>query len=635
MPQTRSYIMEHNNSWSAYCCFTKQRLAHHGMAVSGSEWSSWAATQTGNDMSATPERAPSTRTIGRRTLIASVGAAAAAVGLGAAVGRHPIGAQTDNQNPATPDPIGSPVPAELSQASGNWPVAQGDLASTRQAVGSAISSASVAQLGVAWTVPITVSGNFSGITANAVVLDGVVYLQDMQSNVFALDAATGQSLWQTNYDVPSNGPNGVALGYGMLYAATGDTSEVMALNPKTGEEIWKIRLSFNPHECIDMAPAVYDNTVYISTNPNNVTNGNYHGGARGILYALDASNGSVIWSFDTSTDNLWGSPRLNSGAGMWYPPSIDPDGNLYFGTGNAGPYPGLPDYPSGSSRPGPNDYACSMVSLDPNTGAVRWNINAAPHDLFDHDFQASPILATLTTDGAATLVSIGSGKTGTVIATRADNGREIWRAAVGQHENDTLTELPEGTTRIVPGTLGGVNSPLAYSTGTVFVPYLDLAAYHTPTGADETQTDSINDAGGGLVALNLADGTVKWEANLGSICVSGATVSNDLVFAGGMNGILHAYDIETGEDVWNMQLTAGLNAPPAIAGDLLLIPAGGPLFIPQNPSPIGGTPQAISDQQQTVNPGAEQPQLTPQIFALRLGVMGTSVTATPVATPIA
>jgi outer membrane protein assembly factor BamB len=222
-----------------------------------------------------------------------------------------------------------------------------------------------------------------------------------------------------------------------------------------------------------------------------------------------------------------------------------------------------------------------------------------------------------------------------VIATRADNGREIWRAAVGQHENDTLTELPEGTTRIIPSMLGGVNSPLVYATGTVFVSYLDLAAYHTPTGADETQTDSINDAGGGQVALNLIDGTVNWEGNLGSICVSGATVSKDLVFAGGMNGSLHAYDIETGEDVWNMQPTADVNAPPAIVGDLLLVPAGDPLFVPQNPSPIGGTPQSISDQQQTVSPGAEQPQLTPQIFALRLGVTGTPVAATPIATHIA
>ena len=585
----------------------------------------------------TPNRTASRRTarsIDRRTLIAG-GGMTAAVGLAAAFAHQGLAQDDqDRQSPSTPNPIGSPVPVEVTQAAGNWAVAQGDLASTRQTAGSAITAQTVGQLGVAWTVPITVSGNFSGITANAIVLDGVVYLQDMQSNVFALDAATGQSLWQANYDVPSNGPNGVAIAYGMLYAATGDTSVAFALDPTTGAEIWSTDLSGHDHVCIDMAPAVYDNVVYISTNPNNVTNGNYYGGARGILYALDAATGVTLWSFDTSTDNLWGNPVANSGAGLWYPPSIGPDGNLYFGTGNAGPYPGTPEYPNGSSRPGDNDYACSMVSVDPTTGVVRWNINAAPHDLFDHDFQESPVLATLPVGDTEMLVSVGAGKTGTVIAARADNGRELWRASVGVHENDTLTELPEGTTRVVPGTLGGVNSPLAYTNGTVFVPYLDLAAYHTPTGPDQTQGDSINDAGGGLVALNLADGNVKWTADLGSICVSGATVSNDLVFAGGMNGILHAYDIESGQEVWTMQLTAGLNAPPAIAGDLLLIPAGGPLFISQNPSPIAGTPAAISDQQQPTNPGAEQPQLTPQIFALRLGATGTPSAATPIATPV-
>jgi Domain of unknown function (DUF1330) len=105
----------------------------------------------------------------------------------------------------------------------------------------------------------------------------------------------------------------------------------------------------------------------------------------------------LLWQFDTTTDNLLGNPRVNSG-GVWEPSSVDEAGNLYFGTGNPGPFPGstsaFGDFPNGSSRPGDNAYTCSMISLDGQTGALRWSITARPHDLFDLDFQATPILTT-------------------------------------------------------------------------------------------------------------------------------------------------------------------------------------------------------------------------------------------------
>lgn len=540
------------------------------------------------------------RALSRRHFVAS-GGAAAAVGLAAVLSRE--GSWAQEQSPARANTLGPAIPPEVTQYANDWPVAQADLAATRRAPNSLISSSNIAGLTTAWTLPITVTGNFSGVTANPIILGDTVYLQDMQSNVFAIDRNSGQARWQTTYNVPSNGPNGCAVGYGLLFAATGDTSEAMALDPATGDEVWRVKLSNNPYECIDMAPTVYDSTVYISTNPNNTENGNYHGGARGILYALDAKTGVTLWSFDTATDNLWGNPRANSGAGVWYPPSVDADGILYFGTGNAGPYPGTEGNPNAQSRPGDNDFAASMVSLDPRTGVVRWSINAAPHDLFDHDFQHSPILTTMSIAGVDTLAAIGAGKTGTVIAANAATGEELWRASVGKHQNDMLQALPNDTiTEVFPGTLGGVESPIAFANDTVFVPYIDFPAYHTPTGADFSHGFDLTTAGGGLVALNAADGSVKWEIQQNVVVVSGATVVNDVVLSGGLDGILHAYDVETGSEVWQQQLTGGLNAPPAVAGDTIVIPAGGPIIL--NPN---GTPPAVP------------PEETPQIFALRLG----------------
>lgn len=130
-------------------------------------------------------RQTSSTAIDRRKLLMASGAAAVAVGIGTTLNRQSA-AQTEGQGPATPNPIGSPVPEEVLALEGNWPLAQGNLATTRQATQSALSVESVAQLGVAWTVPITVSGNFSGITAHSAHPGRRRHLQDMQCNMFAL-----------------------------------------------------------------------------------------------------------------------------------------------------------------------------------------------------------------------------------------------------------------------------------------------------------------------------------------------------------------------------------------------------------------------------------------------------------------
>lgn len=556
---------------------------------------------------------PTRSKMSRRTMLVGTGVAVGAVStLGAAaVFAQPVKEPQTGTGPATPNPLSStPVPPEVLEFSEQWPVAQGDLQATRNAKNSPIDSSTVSQLGVLWQVPTT-----AGITASPVILDGVVYYQDMLSNVFALDLETGEELWRADYNVSNNGPDGVAVAYGMVFAATGDTSTAFALDAATGKEIWSAKLTNNNYECIDMAPAVYDNVVYVSTNPNNTTYGNYRGGARGILYALDAATGATMWSFDTAADNLWDAPRINSGAGLWYPPSFDEKGNMYIGTGNPAPYPGNEEYPNGSSRPAPNDYADSMVSIDLATGGVNWSINALPLDLLDHDFMNSPVLATVAIDGTDTLIAVGSGKTGTVIAANAETGEQLWKAYVGKHQNDELEELPAETIETWPGTLGGVLTPLAFGSGKIFAPYNDGPAYLNATGAGE-RPDDAPVATGGLAAIDAVTGEIVWDVKVPSYVIAGATVANDLVFSSGMDGILHAYDVETGTEVWTLELPAGVNAPIGIAGDTIVVAAATGVSI----APDEGN-TAITR------------ETTPSIVALRIGATGSfSSSATPAAT---
>ena len=115
-------------------------------------------------------------------------------------------------------------PANPAVAAG-WTLPGGNLANTRD-VASAITSSNVAELGVAWCVPaestgaIHAAGFADEIATTPVVVNGVVYLQDLESNVMAIRLATGKVLWTHNYNSLNGGPDGVNVVGGTVYAAT-------------------------------------------------------------------------------------------------------------------------------------------------------------------------------------------------------------------------------------------------------------------------------------------------------------------------------------------------------------------------------------------------------------------------------
>jgi len=525
---------------------------------------------------------------------------AAAVGL--SVPGVPRGSRAQEALPmATPRALGPALPPELQEYAADWPAPQQSLAAHRAAT-TTISQATVADLAEAWRVPLTVSGGYGTVTAIPLIAGEVIYLQDMASNVLAIDRATGEIIWRHDYDSFSAGPNGVALGYGRVYGALGADPEVFALDAATGDELWRTRLSANPAEFIFMQPAVYASVVYIATSPSA-----YIGGTRGILFALSAESGDVLWQWDTTTDNLWGQARVNAGGGVWYPPSVDEAGNIYFGTGNPAPWPEFATAPDAGTRPGPNLYSSSMVSLDPQTGALRWYVQAKPHDQIDHDFQLTPVLATIEIDGQAVPLAIGSGKAGLVIAANAETGDEVWRVPVGEHNtygDGAELPVPSATpVTILPGPFGGVQSPLAFQGGVLFVPLINLPLTYT----DMASELDLQTAQGAMLALDARNGDVLWQTEVPTFVAGGATVANDLVFGAGLDGLVRAFAAATGDEVWQWQAPVGVNAPLVIAGDLLLVPAGGPFF-----------------------PATDVPPGQGALIALRLG----GVAATPAANPV-
>jgi alcohol dehydrogenase (cytochrome c) len=419
-----------------------------------------------------------------------------------------------------------------------------------------------------------------------VVVNGVVYTQDIESNVMAIRLATGKVLWTHNYSSPNGGPDGVNVADGVVYAATNHAA--VALSADTGKQLWSRTLIGNDHEGIDMAPGYRDGTVYVSTVPVNPTVGEYLGGGKGILWALNARTGAPDWSWD-QVQNLWGNPSINSGGGLWEPPSFDAQGNIYLGIANPGPIgeAGWPaGYPLASSRPGPDLYTDSVVKLSP-AGKLLWYYQLTPHDLYDWDLQDSPVLTT----AHGRPVVIDGGKAGILIELNAQTGKLIWKLPVGVHtghdndglltENDTPTShdpLPARYT-LEPGALGGIETPLASDGSTVFAAVNDLPIPMTVKGIAESGkafAASLDTGTGQMVAVNQDTGKVIWDDKLPSSPYGAATVTNDVVFTTTYSGYLYAFNASTGAVLLKTPMSARSNAPIAVDGDYVLAGAGVP-----------------------------------------------------------
>ena len=165
---------------------------------------------------------------------------------------------------------------------------------------------------------------------------------------------------------------------------------------------------------------------------------------------------------------------MNSGGGLWYPPAVDANGRVFLAVANPAPFPGTKKYPNGSSRPGPHLYTDSLVALDGATGKLLWYRQAVKHDIRDYDLQISPIVGTIPIGGTPTEVVFAAGKMGRVYAFQADDGNQVWQTAVGRHQHDTGPLPAKKPPLVLPGKLGGVETPMAYDGTSLFVPVVNL-----------------------------------------------------------------------------------------------------------------------------------------------------------------
>ncbi len=459
---------------------------------------------------------------------------------------------------------------------------------------SQITAANVSRLERVWMME---TGVTNGHEAPPLVNNGVMFVSTPQKQVFALEAATSRVLWRYQRPLPEGvvllhpTSRGVALYDDMVFLA-GNDAVLIALNARTGEEVWTTKVADNSQGYyMTMAPLVANGKVMVG-----VSGGEY--GVRGFVAAFDLSTGKPLWHTyavpapGEPGSETWpkGDQWKTGGAPIWITGNYDPETNLSFwGTGNGGPW-------MGDQRPGDNLYTSSVIAVDVATGAIKGHFQYHPNDSWDWDEVSPPILIDYRRDGRTIKGLINVARNGYLWFLERTTGRINFvhgRPFVKQNvfrSLDPKTGRPDVDPARQPGTgraaefcpshWGGKNWPPAAfnpSTRMLYIPanenlcsnLVGKPVTYTPgktfTGASNTLLLAPGAQHIGEVqAWNVDTGARVWTQTFATSANWGPmlTTAGGLVFSGGTNDRkFRAFDAASGKVLWEVTTNSGVISP--------------------------------------------------------------------------
>ena len=187
------------------------------------------------------------------------------------------------------------VLAEASRGD-NWLVSGGNFESQHFSPLKSITDQNIGRLGLAWTLDVA---SPMGLSAEPIVVDGMIYLGAPFDKVHAIDGATGKLRWTFDPHIRINGPwrnsyegrknRGVAVWKGKVYVGTGDC-RIVAIDAAKGTQVWQTTVCDADQTGITAAPRVGDGKVFTGW-------AGMEYDVRGGVVALDAETGSKAWTF--------------------------------------------------------------------------------------------------------------------------------------------------------------------------------------------------------------------------------------------------------------------------------------------------------------------------------------------------
>ncbi len=478
----------------------------------------------------------------------------------------------------------------LNPKPGDWLTYNGNLSANRYSPLKQIDRTNVKKLKLEWAFSIPLWTQFLpdtpyfrenmryfGLETVPLVVDGIMYATG-PNQVFALNAATGQQIWQYSrprtpglVSDPSLGTNrGVAILGDNLFFVT-DNAHLIAIHRVTGKLVWETVMWDEPQKYGGtIAPLIVKDTVVAG-----VAGGDW--GIRGFVAAYKAGTGERVWR--TWTVPAEGEPGIETwkgngyklgGGSTWLTGSYDASTDtLFWATGN--PWPNSDD----RDRGGDNLFTDSVLALDPASGKMKWHYQFTPHDTHDWDATEPNVLIDAMYQGQMRKLMLHADRNGFFYVFDRTNGKLLLAKPFVQRMTWASGIGPDG--RPVMAKPGELSCPdhatnwngTSYSPATrlYYLIAIEKCVVNLLPGSWKTARPPEDPGKKYLRALDIETGKTVWDVPLVGP-VDGKRVAGILGTAGGLlfygdpSGYFIAADERDGKTLWKMPLNATIKTSP-------------------------------------------------------------------------
>lgn len=433
-------------------------------------------------------------------------------------------------------PARASVHAHPADASGDWPTYLYDQSRTGTNINEAtITAATASQLQLAWKFSTT-----GVVGASPTLANGVMYIGSWDGYEYAVDVATQHQLWATYLGISQQkkrcyGSYGIgidstaAVQDNVVYVGGGD-GYMYALNATDGTVLWKTLLG-NPPYYNWSSPLLYNNTLYIGLaaycDPPFV---------QGKVMALSIADGSIVASISFVPDGKTGAP-------VWGSAAVDATTNtIYVATGN-----------NGSQKISKQPYAEAIVALDATTLAIKdhWQIPKS-QQVSDSDFGTTPTLFEI--NGVNYIGALN--KNGIYYVLNRDNlaAGPVWEQPLsGNSEKvtgDNVSPSCYNNGVIYAGSAGGSNNGLSFggsvtafdaASGTILWTFQTQGAMVSPVIC--TSDLVIDDQGKTVEVRAAVDGTILFSYKTGARIFGASLISNGVLYVPSSDGTMYAFTV--------------------------------------------------------------------------------------------
>jgi alcohol dehydrogenase (cytochrome c) len=442
---------------------------------------------------------------------------------------------------------------------------------------SQINTQNVSSLTLKWMWSMPENGTME---ITPMVHNGIIYAWGTGNTIQALNAKTGELLWENRLGpaprAPGPGPSteetrALGLWGNDLYVNT-PYGMVYALDARTGEEVWK-------NNIVDYKPGIGGSTGGVIIINGKVLVGMTNCGRPNnddhcYISAYDAKTGKRDWKFVTVAlkgdpgGDSWGDlpDNMRKGAETWIAGTFDPDLNTtYWGVAQAKPW----RRDLRGSAAGDTNYANSTIALDPDTGKLKWFFQHGPGESLDLDEVYERVLInhgdqkTLMTIGKAGILWKLDRVTGKFIAAKETVFQNIWTSidmnGRPSYRKDIVDQKVDQWLSSCPGPEGGHDwqaTSYHQPSDTLIIPLSQSCVFMLGNGS-QTYFEMPGSDGnmGRLSAYRTADMKPLWSFQQRAPFLTGViSTAGNVAFVGDFDRVFRAVDVRTGNTLWKTRL---------------------------------------------------------------------------------